>query len=205
MSAGTLLSLGANTIVMSDIAQLGPLDMQVEHPGTEKTISAIDYTGAVSYAVGQVKTVGDIFFNQIDADTRHRVKCKDSIEIAYSNAVKLFEPIISQLDPVQLSNCARILEVAEKYGKEFLKKYSLKEKFKNDQMADMLIRYLIYYFPSHGYGIHYDTASQLPLNVVSQSGYPYWQEIWKQVKVYVESDLNNDGVYSKTIRKLEII
>ncbi len=200
-SAGTLIAIGGNELVMSDLSQLGPLDMQIKHPNKEKSISALDITNPTSYIVGVVASASSQFYKKIRLDSGNTISVKESMKIAYDNSVKLFHPIVSQLDPTDLSRCNRVLDVAEKYGTEFLEKYSLKntsEKYRN-----LLISYLIYGFPDHGFAIFGDDLKGYGFNVTLHQDYPFWNDIWEVVSDDIEKDINT-GNGKKLIKLLTL-
>jgi hypothetical protein len=202
MSAGTLLTLGADEIVMFDTAQLGPLDMQLPHPVTEKNMSALDYIGSVGNIVSQTNTAVEIFYENIRKESGYKIKTKDAMEIACKNSTQLFQRIIGKIDPVELSRCHRVLNVAKKYGKDFLYNYSLKLDHKSFEYAETLIGHLIYNFPDHSYGICYSEASKFGINIKTQEEYPYSDIIWEEMSQYLDSDFLNDSPHIKIIDML---
>lgn len=206
MSAGTLIALGGNEIVMFDTGQLGPLDMQVQHPTAEKRISAYDYFASASYLSSIVNTAASRFFTKIREESARSISKADAMKIAYQNAVSLFSPVVSQLDPVELNKCYRILDVSQRYGKTFLTQYSLKEKFRSDRYADVLIGHLTYGYPDHSFGIFRDEAESFGLNVVTSEEYPYSQQVWKLMESLLKKDvgLTSTGDNDKIISVIDI-
>lgn len=189
MSAGTLIALGGNEIVMFDTGQLGPLDMQVQHPVVEKNISAYDYFASASYLSSIVNTAASRFYSKIREESRKKVGTSEAMEIAYKNAVNLFSPVISQLDPVELNKCYRILDVSQRYGHTFLINYSLKKEFRNERYADVLIGHLTYGYPDHSFGIFRDEADGFGLNVINSEDYAYKNQVWKLMESLLEKDV----------------
>ena len=98
MSAATLVTLGADQIIMFDTAQIGSLDMQLDHPVTEKRISALDYSESVASVVGQVRESAERFFDKINDQSSRKINSESAMNIAYESAVKLFLPLMSKLD-----------------------------------------------------------------------------------------------------------
>lgn len=199
MSAGTLLALGGNEIVMPNMAQIGPLDMQVNHPSSDKLISAFDYTNPIQYLVSLITTTAQEMYIQTRTLSKNKVSSQEAIRIAYRSANQLFEPVIRQIDPIELSRCSRILQVAGEYGKDFLKNYSLDRKFASDKIADIVIRYLTFHYPDHGYGIFNNEAKNLKLNVIDCEKYPHWNKIWDNVSNDIENDISGADVDDKKI------
>jgi hypothetical protein len=205
MSAGTLIALGGNQIVMSDTSQLGPLDMQIPHPSKEKQISALDIVNPASYLVGLAATASSRFFKKIREDSRNRISVEDAMKIAYENSVRLFEPIVGQLDPIELSRSNRVLSTAEKYGVILLLKYSLcDEKQGDSDYAETLIQYLVYGYPEHGFGIFYDEMASFKVNVKFRTDYIYWDKIWEKVVKYIQADFDHPDKSAKIIEFFDL-
>jgi len=204
MSSGTLLSLGSDQIIMSDLSQLGPLDMQVSHPSIEKVISAYDYTNPISYLVSSTNNSGASFYRNIRSESNNKISKETAMQIAYSNAVKLFEPVISKIDPIELSKCNRVLEVAKRYGRDYLLKHSLIPKYRRKPYADALIDYLTFDYPDHSFGIFQNEAKDLGLNIIPHDKYPYWDQIWEAVSNDIKEDIELKTDKTKVIRWLEL-
>ena len=206
MSAGTLLALGADEIIISDMGQIGPLDMQVSHPDNEKAISALDYTESVSYTFGQAKEAFSLFLREIQEVSGRNLRKKDAYDMASKRAIELFVPMIDKIDPVHLNKCSRILTVAKKYGQEFLKNYSLKRAVleeKGDDYCNSLIGYLTYRMPDHAYGIFYSEANKIGLNVFKQDSYTHWDKVWGKIKPAMGDFFQEKPVLSKLILELK--
>lgn len=207
MSAGTLIALGADEIVLAETGQIGPLDMQVSHPETEKRISALDYTDSISYILGQTKEATSLLLKELYESSNSRVKMKDAMEIASSSAVELFKPLLEKIDPVQLNKSARILTVAKKYGQEFLQQYSIKRDVlekEGEGYCDALIRHMIYRMPDHAYGIFYAEADRIGLNVINQDSYTHWGKIWGKITPAIIDFFTEKPSLSKLIIELKL-
>jgi hypothetical protein len=125
------------------------------------------------------------------------------MKIAFDSSVKLFEPIVKQLDPVELSRCSRILEVAQRYGKDFLLKHSLRKDYRKSEYADVLIGYFTNGFPNHSYGINYEELGGFGINIENDKEYEYWKEIWDVASPFILDDLQG-GVTQKQITFLNL-
>lgn len=204
MSAGTLIALGGNKVILSEASQLGPLDMQIPHPITEKQISALDYINPVSYIVGSVMASSERFYRHIRKESSNRITAIQAMKMAYRNSVKLVEPVIRQLEPIELSKSSRILDVAERYATSFLMKYSLKDDHRTQRYADLLISHMIYGYPDHGFGIFCDEVEELGLNVVFANSYSEWGPLVKKVSAFIDDDLSNNPKRPKTIELIKL-
>lgn len=205
MSAGTLIALGADEIVMYETGQLGPLDMQVQHPDIEKQISAYDYFNSASYVSGLVNTSAIRFYKKIREESFRKISAKEAVKISYLSSVRLFQPIIDKLDPVELNKCFRILDVSKLYGKEYLKKYSLIQKLRdNDNYAELLIGHLTYGLPDHSFGIFREEAGNYGLNVVKSEDYKYNDKVWTSIIPYLNKDTDGGSASdNKEIKMLD--
>ena len=97
-SAATLLSAGADEIVMAAGAEMGPLDVQIEHPDREHvTISGLDHSRALGFlaefAVDYVIAGG----GQVLESTL--LPRRDVLREFSSFTAHLLEPLMSKLDP----------------------------------------------------------------------------------------------------------
>jgi len=181
-SAATLLSLGSDRIYMGQQSELGPLDALIEHPLTEGMwLSALD-------GVKPLEILSDfcesLTVDRIGLSIRTKVALgrRESVELALDFAAKLVAPIIRQLDPLILNMCFRYLQVAEKYGKELLREYMFKGHPDRDELAEYVIKELVWEYPEHEYAIGIDEARRLKLIVEEAESLPEWDRIWDYYK-----------------------
>ena len=102
-SAGTLIALGANEIVMSDTAELGPLDIQIAKPEElGEFISGL----TANQAIDTLRPQGFQTFKRFFLDLRQKSSGPDTTrmaaEIATKLAVGFFAPVFEQFDPMRL-------------------------------------------------------------------------------------------------------
>lgn len=179
-SAATLLSLGADEIIMGPQSELGPLDAQIEHPHAEGILlSALDGVNPLRYLSIFASDLAFEFGSQI----RDKVGLsrKDSVELSIEFTDKIITPIISKLDPLLINMCYRNLLVAEYYGKELLTKYMFKNNNPETEEvpnADDTINQLVWQYPEHGFVIDIDEAKRLNLKVKNAKEYNDWEFIW---------------------------
>ena len=149
-SAGTLISLGANNIVMTKHATLGPID-----PSIVREMSPIIPNSnpprplpiSVESVKGYVKLLKEEF----------GVVDEKSISDAY---IKLVEKI----HPVVLGDVYRIQKQIQMLAKKLLQKANYSE-----VIIDKIIRFLCTESGSHNYTINYTEAKDLGLNVEKPS------------------------------------
>lgn len=120
-SAGTLMCIGANELIISDTGELGPLDIQVHKS---------DELAEMGSGLDLLKTLGHLQQNAYDAfrgflvDIRlgTQVSTKVAAQMASQLAVGLYGHIFSQIDPVKVGEMNRLMMVANFYGERLDKR-----------------------------------------------------------------------------------
>ena len=162
-SAGTLIALGADEIVMSDYGELGPLDVQVSV--TDDLVSrssglyieqALNVISLRTFdAFGQ-------YFNQLIQGSQGVISTRTAADIASSMAVNLLTPIAAQIDPLRLGEMNRVLRVAQEYGERLSARLETKNV---DPKRYSAITQLTSGYPDHGFVIDREEASTWLENV----------------------------------------
>lgn len=157
-SAGTLLAISANRLIIGDTGELGPLDVQLQRK---------DEIGELTSGLDTIEATNNILNLAVSCfwDCLHRIRLHDrvSTKLAADIAVKLagavISPLSSQIDPVRLSSHSRAMNIALAYGRR------LNENFKN--LKDDAIYKLATSYPSHGFVIDRKEARALFARVIS--------------------------------------
>ena len=159
-SAGTLLTLGADRIVMSETAELGPIDVQLRNPEEvgERT-SGLTPTQAVQFLETQSTALFKRHFRSLRFSEDLAFSTRMSAEIATNVTVGLLAPIYQQIDPVRLAEVDRSLRIASDYG-ERIGKSNLKPKALERLLAG---------YPSHNFVIDREEAGEIFQNVEEPS------------------------------------
>lgn len=156
-SAGTLLAIGADELVISDLGELGPLDMQLKKPDELFDMSSgLDITQAMAFLRTQSTDI--LKSTLVDLKVDLEVTTKLSAEIATKMAHGLVSPIYAQIDPYKIGESQRAISIAFAYGKR------LNDKINNLKSDDSL-RSLVLDYPSHGFVIDRKEASNVFKNV----------------------------------------
>ena len=104
-SAGTLICIGSDTLVISEDSELGPLDVQIKKPD-----ELIDHSSGLdilqSFDFLHEKSMETFRGVLIDIAAGGRLSTKLAVEIATKMTVGLFAPIYSQIDPVRVGEVA---------------------------------------------------------------------------------------------------
>lgn len=155
-SAGTLIAIGAHELIMSDFAELGPLDVQLpEEDELGKYSSGLNVDeGLLSL---QNKTFS-FFQSVLNNLIKEGLSTKVAAELSTNLAIPFVSPILSQIDPLRLGATQRAVEIALAYGERLLKKS------KNLKSLKELIS-LVQGYPDHGFVIDYEEALVLFKNV----------------------------------------
>ncbi|MEA5593971.1 SDH family Clp fold serine proteinase [Rivularia sp. UHCC 0363] len=148
-SAGTLLALGADEIVISDFGELGPLDVQVTKDDDFRSESVLDIQQALSVIGSQAFEMFESYLLNLISGTQALITTKTAADIASSMAVNLLSPISSQIDPLRLGEMNRLMNIALAYG----------QRLKPEGIE--VIKDLIYNYPSHSFVIDYEEAKKL--------------------------------------------
>jgi len=138
-SAATLVAIGADKILMSPIAELGPLDpiIQFEN-GTEIPAFAI-------------RNAPKVLEREIES-------CKDP-EVRKLKAEHILGPIAVKIDPYVLADVSDTPELAKRYGKKIL----LARGYKGPTAERIVNRLTELGAPSHGYVVDLEEAKNLEL------------------------------------------
>ena len=162
-SAGTLIALSANKLIISPFGEIGPLDVQLlerDELGERKsglTIrSALEDLKAHSYDLFQH------FMLETKKRSQNLVSFKLAAEVASGITSGIMTNIYGQIHPDVLGKDFRDLSVATKYGER------LNRKFCNVKKGG--IERLVHDYPSHDFVIDYEEAGEIFERVDMPSG-----------------------------------
>lgn len=174
-SAATLLVLGCDEIFMAPAAELGPLDVQIEHPSREDvTVSGLDVAGSFEF-VGQT-AVQLILAGGGSVIRQTGLARAEVLRSMTGFCASFLEPAVSKLDPHLVHRAASQLRVAEHYARTMLKTRKNPEKA-SDESIRRLIRRLVSEYPAHGFVISRSEAKSLGLPVRPSEEHPRWRDM----------------------------
>ena len=114
------MALGANSLIMSDGAEFGPLDVQISKQDEfEERISGLTPMQAFSYLRSEVYESYEHFFTKIRRNSR--LTSKMAAEIASQLTTGVFSEIYGQFEPNRLGEYTRAMSIAEEYGKRLVR------------------------------------------------------------------------------------
>ncbi len=148
-SAGTLVCLAADELVMSVDGELGPLDVQVVQDDRTKMHSGLDQSTSFSALIYHTRDAFSHYFRY--CVTKLGLSKKSASEIASDLAGMTMAPIYSQIDPRVVGEIIRAMEVSYRYG----------NLLRTINVQPWTIKTLVDAFPSHGFVIDSKTASGL--------------------------------------------
>jgi len=154
-SAGTMIALGSDKILMGYLAELGPIDPQLQ-------------TGPVPGPSLPARSF-------IDGLENIRSKIRDG-----GDPVQMYVPMLSRIRPELIAICQSSIEESRNFAAKWLKLYMLKN---NPDQADKVAQWLSEgkKYQSHGRVISYSEAKDvLKLNVEEiDKDSEIWDEIWE--------------------------
>src|SRR5260370_10392750 len=151
-SAGTLVALGANELMMSIFAELGPLDVQLAKYGELGERRSGPTTGS---GLDSIKDQAFEFFGDtmMEIKSRGRVRFRTAADLANELTIGLFSSIYGQLDPLSMGEDHRDLHVALDYGTRLAQH--------SENVKERTVWRLVHDYPSHDFVIDYDEATSL--------------------------------------------
>ena len=182
-SAGTLVAVGADDLVMSSQGELGPLDVQVSEPDELwEHRSGLVPSQALEAIREEAFTFFESSFLSLRARSGSQITTRTAAEIASRLAIGLFEPLVSQIDPLRVDDICLSMRIAEDYGR----------RLHTSNVKDDTIRKLVYEYPAHGFVLDREEATNLFEKVRPPT--PAEVELAKQIVPLVDNALDVDAL-----------
>ena len=118
-SAGTIIAIGSNHLVIGDSGELGPLDVQLENEeNLYSRSSGLDTSTSLKVLAEKMSST----FQQVISGTSlyGRIGTRAAAELATRMATELVTPISQQIDPGKLGQESRALDTARMYPNPYL-------------------------------------------------------------------------------------
>ncbi len=157
-SAGTLVVMGADEIIMTEHGQLGPLDVQLNKPDELfESTSGLDTIQAMNFLKSRAFSQFEDTFLDLKYKYGNRLSTKTATEIATNLTTGLFQPVYQQIEPNRLGEIARAMSIAQEYGLR-LDKVSNNLRETREHSA---LQKLVNGYPSHRFVIDREEAQEL--------------------------------------------
>lgn len=162
-SAGTLIAIGANELIFGQRGELGPLDIQTDKPDDFfSNTSGLDSTESVRVIANQARTAYHAFFQEILAKGSGTITTTTAGNIAIELTKTFIEPISQQIDPNLLGEMNRKIRISTEYGKRLYNPFDDSVRKTRSEVVELLTGT----YPSHGFVVDYEEASELFDNCV---------------------------------------
>lgn len=157
-SAGTLIAVGAHEMIIHDLGELGPLDVQLgKKDEIWETDSGLTVLSAIKALEEKAFDLFENCFLSLKRRSGGRITLKTATELASKLAVGTMTPIIAQIDPIHVGEVSRAMNIGVEYANR-LAKFSR-------NVGEKTISALTNSYPSHGFVIDREEASELFVNV----------------------------------------
>lgn len=144
-SAGTMVALGFDEIVMGDRGELGPLDVQVANRAELLEYnSGLDMIQAMDWLQRHAKDSFKDFLK--DMRFKERLSTKFASDTARELTQGLFSGLYAKMDPVRLGHVRRTMLITQAYGMRLNKRSEILR-------SKEALHSLIYNYPTHEFVI----------------------------------------------------
>lgn len=157
-SAATLLCLGADTVFLGELADLGPIDIQIDDPvehGAE-SFSPLDEFKSLEFLREQAAEWMDYYAAVMNQ--QYGMSIKEALRDSVPLVSALMRPILEKIDPVEMGGYRRAIAIGEEYANRMLK-------LTKNPNAAKIIEKIVWGYPSHDFCIDLDEAKGLGLPV----------------------------------------
>lgn len=155
-SAGTLIAFGADTLRFHEYGELGPLDVQTKRKDDLfQRNSGLDVFQAISVINQSASGCFHNMFLEFLANGRGTFSTETAAKIATDLATGIYSSIASKIDPLELGEKNRAMNIAKTYGNQ-LECLTHTPNSKSGTLDKLIGNY-----PSHGFVIDMRQAQEL--------------------------------------------
>jgi hypothetical protein len=157
-SSATLMCLGADRIFMGELAELGPIDIQIDDPVIhgEKSFSPIDEFKSIEFMREQA--IEWIQFYAVVMHREYGMSIKEALKDSVPLVSGLMRPLFEQIEPLEMGGNRRSLAIAEEYANRMLE-------LSGNENARSIVRQFVWEYPSHDFCIDFEEAKKHGLPV----------------------------------------
>lgn len=163
-SAGSLLALGADKIVMGRLGELSPTDPSTTHPFNPSNSQGSQQQSKIS--------VEDINSYFLLAQEKAKIKDEQMIEV--------YKQLVEEIHPLSLGNAYRAIRMARQIAEKLLRTHT-----EDKASIEKIVKAITSDICIHGYPITRDEAGDLGLKV-EKSGKELEETIWNLYEEYAE-------------------
>ncbi len=180
-SAGTLITLVADRLILSDHSELGPLDVQIRKPDEvgERT-SGLTPIQALNYLEKETRKFFKAQFDGLRFERSLSFSTRMAADVSAQLAGGLLSHLYEQIDPLRLAEYDRTNRIAEQYG----------ERIKSKNVKEHTISQLLEKYPAHEFCIDAVEAKELFTEVEQPTR--ELEEIGNFLKPFAEQRLNKE-------------
>ncbi len=151
-SAGTLIALGADELIMGERGELGPLDVQTtKRDDLLSNSSGLDIFKAIAVIQQQAFGTFEEYFLNIISHSGGAISAKTAADIASGLVSGIYSPMMNKIEPLGIGEMQRAINIATAYGTR------LGLRNINSEQLDRLVME----YPSHGFVIDKREAEEL--------------------------------------------
>lgn len=157
-SAATLMCLGADEIFMGEMAELGPIDIQLDDPIQHggQSFSPLNEFKSLEFLRDQALEWMEYY--AILMNRRYGLSVKEALKDSIPLVTGLMRPILEKVDPLKMGGHRRDLAIAEEYATRMLS-------LTGNSDVRRIVRRLVWEYPSHDFYIDRGEALAIGLPV----------------------------------------
>ncbi len=172
-SAGTILALACNEIVMGNYSTLGPVDPQVDlYSSKIPLMSSLDMTRGVDSIKALAIETFESVYPKVKGMTRNKLNPLDEITIASNFATDLASKLAKDLSIKEYGFHSRLLQQSADSVTKALKSSSIYDSSNPEQsqsQIEKIVQNLVYSYNAHGCPISREEAKEIGIPVVEAS------------------------------------
>jgi hypothetical protein len=157
-SSAALMCLGADHIYTGELADLGPIDIQIDdaYEHGERSFSPLDEFKSMEFLRELSIEWMDYYANLMKV--QYGISLKQGLHDSVPLVTGLMRPIFGQIDPIKMGGYRRSIAIGEEYAKRMLA-------LTGNENAEQIIRKMVWEYPSHDFSIDFEEAKELGLPV----------------------------------------
>jgi hypothetical protein len=159
-SAATLMCLGANKVFMGELAELGPIDIQIDDPVEQgaKSFSPLDEFKSIEFMREQA--IEWMHYYAVVMHKEYGISIKEGLKDSVPLVTNLLRPLFEQIEPLEMGGNRRALSIAEEYATRMLA-------LTGNKGAKDIVHRLVWEYPSHDFWMDIEESADAGISVAS--------------------------------------